>query len=48
MDLDWSDGVFALGVLLVVVGVWWIYPPAALIVAGGVMMALGVLTARGR
>lgn len=37
MGID--DGLFLAGALLIGAGVWWIYPPAALIFAGAVCWA---------
>ncbi len=34
------------GLGLVVLGLWWIYPPLALIVSGGACLSLAVLGAK--
>lgn len=45
--LEYLDDVLVIvGTALVGVGVWLIYPPAALIVVGAVMLAIGLYAAR--
>lgn len=45
--LEYLDDVLVIvGTALVGVGVWLIYPPAALIVVGAVMLAIGLYVAR--
>lgn len=45
--LEYLDDVLVVvGTALVGVGVWLIYPPAALIVVGAVMLAIGLYAAR--
>lgn len=36
-----GDALLLTGAALVVIGVWWIWPPAALIVGGVALAALG-------
>ena len=42
-----ADLLLALGSVLVSVGVGWVYPPAGLVAAGVLLIAGGVLWARG-
>ena len=45
--LEYLDDVLVIvGTALVGVGVWLIYPPAALIVVGAVLLAIGLYAAR--
>lgn len=45
--MNWrTDLFFFIGVALAATGLWWAYPPAAMIFSGLVMLALGVLTVR--
>jgi predicted naringenin-chalcone synthase len=48
--LDFTDGCIYCGLASVGAGVWQIYPPAALIVVGSAVFALGVaaIVVRGR
>lgn len=41
-QLDLSDVFIAVGIILACVGVWQIYPPAALIAAGLALFWLGI------
>jgi hypothetical protein len=45
MRLDPADWLAIAGVLLVGGGVWWIYPPAALIVIGLILLGTGLALA---
>lgn len=43
MTPDLHDTLTLVGAALVAAGVWWIYPPAALILLGAVLVGIGVL-----
>jgi len=43
MTFDWSDTLIVLGAVAIVAGAWLVYPPAALIVGGLVLAAVGLL-----
>lgn len=40
---DTGDGLLLAGAGCIVGGVWWIYPPIALILAGAVMLLAGIM-----
>jgi hypothetical protein len=42
MKPDFSDFLIVAGVVVVGVGLWWMYPPAALIFGGVALIALGM------
>jgi len=40
------DAVAIAGLVLLGGGLWWIYPPAALVGVGGILMALAIMGVR--
>lgn len=46
--MDRFDFIALLGLLLLAGGLYFVYPPAALIVPGAVLLLVGALGARGR
>lgn len=47
MPFDLRDAVFAVGLGLMGFGLWQVYEPAAFVVPGAVLAAVGVFGARG-
>ena len=45
-DIDYSDVLFLIGLLLIASGVFFIYPPAVLILIGLAMVAFGIVGSR--
>lgn len=48
LGVDLYDLIAALGLVLLGVGFWWVYPALGLIVPGALLLILGVLGAVGR
>lgn len=48
MPIDLSDLLVVVGVGLIGVGLWLVYPPVALVVVGGLCLAGGLVGARKR
>ena len=46
MIMDFNDVLALLGFISLSIGLWWVYPPVALIVGGILLMAVGTLRAR--
>ena len=42
--VDLNDFLIIVGVILFSVGLWWIYPPIALVVVGAAFVLFGFLT----
>jgi len=38
-----SDAIIGAGILLVVGGLWWMYPPAGVVMAGVLLIVAGIL-----
>jgi hypothetical protein len=46
--LDLSDLLVLLGLVLLGIGLWWVWPPLGLIVPGAVLLIVGLVTAMWR
>ena len=46
LQIDWRDIAGTIGAAAVAAGVWWIFPPAGLIVAGAFCLTIAIIGAK--
>lgn len=48
MPVDGRDIVGVVGIALIAAGTWWMFPPASLVITGGLLLAGALLSAKAR